>query len=179
MDIIRTAKKTLFPNGYLAPPPIDPAPEEQVVIQERLAARIQQTIPGRSSLYGHIYNFSPCLRVAVTNDRQSGWIAPLVLGAQPLAREQTIRDILDPLSSAECNSHLVMFILDSMLMTLIPEMGSTTDASMMDGPPTVHAQPQPARTGLDLQDPSGGNSNDDESGKDGWEKGRDPEREGP
>ena len=49
MDIIRTAKRTLFPNGYLAPPPIDPTPEEQVVIRERLAARIQEVTPGKSN----------------------------------------------------------------------------------------------------------------------------------
>ena len=50
MVIIRIAKKTLFPNGYLAPPPIDPTPEEQVVIRERLAARIQEATPG-TNLY--------------------------------------------------------------------------------------------------------------------------------
>jgi len=47
VDIIQIAKKTLFPNGYLAPPPIDPTPEEQVVIRERLAARIKEVVPGR------------------------------------------------------------------------------------------------------------------------------------
>ena len=56
MDIIRIAKKTLFPNGYLAPPPIDPTPEEQVVIRERLAARIQEVIPGRSNSRRPIYS---------------------------------------------------------------------------------------------------------------------------
>ena len=48
VDLIRIAKKTLFPNGYLAPPPIDPTPEEQVVIRERLVARIRRVIPGTS-----------------------------------------------------------------------------------------------------------------------------------
>ena len=34
-----------------------------------------------------------------------------------------------------------MFLLDSVLITLIPEMGTTTDAGMMDGPaPTTNTQ---------------------------------------
>ncbi|KAF9643428.1 hypothetical protein BDM02DRAFT_3223405 [Thelephora ganbajun] len=149
VEVIRIAKRTLFPNGYLVPPPIDPTPDEQAVIRERLAARIQQVIPG--------------------------WIAPLVLGAQPPALEQTINDILGPLSSAECNNHLVMFILDSVLMTLIPEMGNTTDASMMDGPPpTARTQPRLTRPGLVVLVPSQGNSITDENGNSGGEKGRNP-----
>jgi len=97
-----------------------------------------------------------------------GWIAPLVLGAHPPAQQQTINDILDPLSSAECNSHLVMFVLDLVLMTLIPEMGNITDASMMDGPPPmVPTQPQPVR-----RVPSQTGSNVDESGDNGDEKGK-------
>lgn len=104
-----------------------------------------------------------------------GWIAPLVLGAQPSAREQTIRDILDPLSSAECNSHLIMFVLDSVLMTLIPEMGNTTDASMMDGPPLmVRTQSRLARPGLDQGVPSGGSLNCGENEDSVSEKGRNP-----
>ncbi|KAF9779774.1 PXA domain-containing protein [Thelephora terrestris] len=111
VEICQIAKKNVFPNGYLAPPPIDPTPEEQVVIRERLAARIQEVMPRL--------------------------LSPLVLGAHISAKEQTIDDILDPLSSAACNIHLLMFILDSVLMTLIPEMGTTTDASMIDGPPSA------------------------------------------
>ena len=48
VDVIRIAKKTLSPNGYLAPPQIDPTPEEQAVIRGRLVARIQRVIPGTS-----------------------------------------------------------------------------------------------------------------------------------
>ena len=45
-------------------------------------------------------------------------------------------------------------------MTLIPEMGDTTDASMMDGPPLmVHTQSPPTRPGLDRRVPFGGRSN--------------------
>jgi len=55
VDIIRIAKKTLFPNGYLSPPPIDPTPEEQAAIREQLTARIQQAVPGKSSSHCPIY----------------------------------------------------------------------------------------------------------------------------
>ncbi|KAE9409672.1 hypothetical protein BT96DRAFT_984722 [Gymnopus androsaceus JB14] len=34
--ITRSAKRTLFPNGYPAPPPIDPTPEEQAETRRRL-----------------------------------------------------------------------------------------------------------------------------------------------
>ena len=40
------------------------------------------------------------------------------LGAKPPVREQTIRDILDPPSSADFNSHFVVFIQDSVSITL-------------------------------------------------------------
>lgn len=99
--------------------------------------------------------------MAVIDDLLSGWIAPLVLGAHPSARKQTIRDILDPLSSAECNSHLVVLVLDSVLMTLIPEMGNTTDASTIDGPPPMIRTPsQLTRPGLDLRVPLEGGLED-------------------
>ncbi|KAJ3768894.1 PXA domain-containing protein, partial [Lentinula raphanica] len=35
-NITRIAKRTLFPNGYPAPPPIDPTPEEQAETRRRL-----------------------------------------------------------------------------------------------------------------------------------------------
>jgi len=176
VDTIRIAKRSLFPNGYLAPPPIDPTPEEQAAIRERLAARIRQVVPGKStsSSYQRFF-FSVHRGVAITDNRLSGWIAPLILGAQPPAREQTIHDILDPLSSAECNSHLVMFALDSVLMTLIPEMGNTTDAGMMDGPPSmVRTQSELTRPVLDLRVLSRGNLDAGGNGDDGGEKGRNP-----
>jgi hypothetical protein len=66
-----------------------------------------------------------------------------------------------------------MFILDSVLMTLIPEMGNTTDAGMIDGPPpTARPRPRIARPALDLQVPPGEGSNGDENGDDEGGKGR-------
>jgi len=68
-----------------------------------------------------------------------------------------------------------MFILDSVLMTLIPEMGNTTDASMMDGPPPmVRTQSQLTRPVLDQRVPSGGSLNGGGNGDSVSEKGRNP-----
>ena len=38
LNITRLSKRTLFPNGYPGPPPIDPSPEEQAEIRARLVA---------------------------------------------------------------------------------------------------------------------------------------------
>jgi hypothetical protein len=69
-----------------------------------------------------------------------------------------------------------MFVLDSLLMTLIPEMGTTTDAGMMDGPaPTLSTQSriiQPRPAGQRVH--SRGSSIADENGENGGEKGKAP-----
>jgi hypothetical protein len=46
--MIKIAKKTLFPNGYLAPPTVDPTPEEQVELRQRLTNKIGEVIPCKS-----------------------------------------------------------------------------------------------------------------------------------
>ena len=43
------SKKTLFPNGYPAPPPPDPTPEEQIILRERLEMRLLSILPGEFS----------------------------------------------------------------------------------------------------------------------------------
>ena len=68
-----------------------------------------------------------------------------------------------------------MFTLDSVLMTLIPEMGNTTDASMMDGPPPmVRTQSLLTQPEIGPRDPSRGNLKAGGNGDDGGEKGRNP-----
>ena len=175
MEIFQIAKKTLFPNGYLAPPPMDPTPEEQVILRDRVATRIQEVIPGKSSTTLLMTVLPLQKPVETTNDLLSGWLSPLVLGAHTPAREQTIDDILDPLSSAECNTHLVMFLMDSVLMTLIPEMGTTTDASMIDGPPSaVPTRSRIIQPGAGVLPVSSRESSGGENGNGGSERGRNP-----
>ncbi|KAJ7492870.1 PXA domain-containing protein [Mycena latifolia] len=91
----RNAKRTLFPNGYPAPPPIDPTPEEQAQMRARLLA-----YRGKS----------PWVETH---------ILPLVLGSDP---NETLAAALDPLTSRECNVHLVMLLLDCIIGTLFPEL---------------------------------------------------------
>ncbi|KAJ7655071.1 PXA domain-containing protein [Mycena polygramma] len=91
----RNAKRTLFPNGYPAPPPVDPTPEEQAQMRARLLS-----YRGKS----------PWVETHVL---------PLVLGSDPT---ETLAAALDPLTSRECNVHLVMMLLDCIIGTLFPEL---------------------------------------------------------
>ncbi|KAJ7102177.1 PXA domain-containing protein [Mycena belliarum] len=91
----RNAKRTLFPNGYPAPPPVDPTLEEQAQMRARLLA-----YRGKS----------PWVETH---------ILPLALGPDP---SETIAAALDPLTNRECNVHLVMLLLDCILGTLFPEL---------------------------------------------------------
>ncbi|KAI0662635.1 PXA domain-containing protein [Cubamyces menziesii] len=95
-SIVRAARRALFPEGWPAPPPVDPSPEEQVEMRERLRRRIGEAVPGP--------------------------LAPL-LGPTPAARTATVDAALAPLDSQACNAHLVVFVLDLVLLTVFPEMG--------------------------------------------------------
>jgi hypothetical protein len=44
--IVRTSTRTLFPDGWPAPGPPDPTPEEQMAIREALINRLVEIIPG-------------------------------------------------------------------------------------------------------------------------------------
>lgn len=43
--IIIQFKKALFPDGYPGPPPIEPTPEEQVLMREQLEKRLFDIVP--------------------------------------------------------------------------------------------------------------------------------------
>ncbi|EAU92928.2 hypothetical protein CC1G_03715 [Coprinopsis cinerea okayama7 len=73
LNITRLSKRTLFPNGYPGPPPVEPTAEEQAELRARLVA----------------------------------W--------RP-------KGALDPLSEAQCNTRLVIFVLDRILLALFPEL---------------------------------------------------------
>lgn len=44
--IVRSARNALFPEGWPAPPPVDPTPEEQIAMREQLGRRVLDNIPG-------------------------------------------------------------------------------------------------------------------------------------
>lgn len=46
MDIVRLARVALFPEGWPAPPPVDPTPEQQVLMREELGRRLLECTPG-------------------------------------------------------------------------------------------------------------------------------------
>ncbi|TFK76884.1 hypothetical protein BDN72DRAFT_830053 [Pluteus cervinus] len=93
LNTTRTAKRTLFPNGYPGPPPIDPTPEEQ------------------AHMHSQLVNWRP--RGAIV------YLFPWVFGPDPSA---TLGRALEPLSNQHCNMHLVVFLLDRILVALFPEL---------------------------------------------------------
>lgn len=51
-NIIRSARRALFPEGWPAPPPVDPTPEEQIEMREAVRRRLLERVPGKIPLYG-------------------------------------------------------------------------------------------------------------------------------
>ncbi|TFY59508.1 hypothetical protein EVJ58_g5731 [Rhodofomes roseus] len=49
VGIVRSARRALFPEGWPAPPPPDPTPEEQAAMRAALGRRLLAAIPGQSS----------------------------------------------------------------------------------------------------------------------------------
>jgi hypothetical protein len=87
-----------------------------------LVARIQANLPCEcSTVEARIVVDTQALPVAA---------ASVLLGPPPI-RAKTIDALLDPLSDAECNTHLFILILDAALLTIFPEMamGGTGHAS--------------------------------------------------
>ncbi|TFK40946.1 PXA domain-containing protein [Crucibulum laeve] len=93
LNIIRLSKRTLFPNGYPGPQPPDPTAEEQAELRARLLAW-----KGRSSI---------------------AYIFPFILGPEP---SRTLDAALEPLSSAPCNTHLLIMIFDRLIAGMFPEL---------------------------------------------------------
>nr|VWP00602.1 MARTX [Ganoderma boninense] len=111
-NVVRNARRALFPEGWPGPPPVEPTPEEQVEMRETLRRRLVERTPGwylLASIWISLNDFS-------------GAIAPL-LGPTPPARLATVDAALSPLDNAACNAHLAVFILDLVLLTVFPELG--------------------------------------------------------
>jgi hypothetical protein len=94
---LQSARNALFPGGYPSVPPPDPTPDEQAELRQTLARRLLTLVPAPLQL---------------------------VLGTTADMRLETIDGgLLEPLSSAECNAHLMLFVLDLVLLAVFPEMG--------------------------------------------------------
>ncbi|KAJ3501194.1 hypothetical protein NMY22_g19009 [Coprinellus aureogranulatus] len=93
LNVTRTSKRTMFPNGYPGPPPIEPTSEEQAHLRAKLLAwRGKGATPH---------------------------ILPFILGPDASA---TLSTALDPLTDAQCNVRLLVFIFDRILISLFPEL---------------------------------------------------------
>jgi hypothetical protein len=55
----------------------------------------------------------------------TGPVAPFVLGPTEAIRRETVSSAIAPLSSRECNVHLVVFILDAFLLSIFPDLGAS------------------------------------------------------
>lgn len=95
LSVVRLSKQTLFPNGYPGPAPVDPTEEEQVAIREQVVKRIAERVPG----------------LARTGLLGEGAVS-------------TVDGVVDALSDGACNVHLAVFLVDAVLLSVFPEMGS-------------------------------------------------------
>ncbi|KIK26504.1 hypothetical protein PISMIDRAFT_8866 [Pisolithus microcarpus 441] len=100
LSLVRLSKRTLFPNGYPGPPPVDPTPEEQVMIRRRLIRRVSGMLPVP--------------------------ISAILLGSSPVV---SLEAIVDPLDDHACNTHLVVFLFDAVLLTVFPELAMQGSSS--------------------------------------------------
>lgn len=107
LKVVRIAKKTMFPNGYPAPPPIEPSPEEQAAMRAQLLA-------WRGT--GATCKF---ILAAILANLFKAHFVPLILGPES---STTMAAVLDPFSSAPCNVHLIIALLDTLLLSLFPEL---------------------------------------------------------
>ncbi|KAH0838606.1 hypothetical protein J3R83DRAFT_6928 [Lanmaoa asiatica] len=95
LSVVRISKQTLFPGGYPGPAPVDPTVEEQVVLREQLVKRIAERVP---------------------------MLARSVLLGN--TGNNTVERVVDGLSDEACNRHLAVFLVDALLLSVFPEMGS-------------------------------------------------------
>ncbi|KAI0803040.1 PXA domain-containing protein, partial [Irpex lacteus] len=95
--LLQSSRDALFPGGWPSTPAPDPSLEDQLILRQTLARRLLSLVPAP-------------LQIAFGSTLE-------------MRLESVDRHVLDPLESAECNTHLVGFVLDLVLLTLFPEMG--------------------------------------------------------
>ncbi|KAF9270429.1 hypothetical protein L218DRAFT_1071863 [Marasmius fiardii PR-910] len=103
LNIVRSAKKALFPNGYPQPAPPDPSPEETAEMRRRIITFFNRT-NGKGGKRRS--------KVTLT-------VIQLLLGSDP---EKTMERALEPLGSRECNVHLILILVDRIICEVWPEL---------------------------------------------------------
>ncbi|KAF8587357.1 hypothetical protein K439DRAFT_1549511 [Ramaria rubella] len=101
--LVVQGKNTLFPNGYPVESPPEPTPEEQFALRERLESRLSLLLPALP--------------------------ASLLLGPDVASRRKTVANAIDPLTSLECNVHLLILLFDVVLLAVFPELGVVSGQS--------------------------------------------------
>ncbi|KAG7099426.1 hypothetical protein E1B28_001278 [Marasmius oreades] len=103
LSIVRSAKQTLFPNGYPQPAPPDPSPEETAEMRQRIITFFNRP----NGKGGRRYSKATMTMIQ------------LLLGSDP---DETMELALEPLGSQECNAHLVMVLVDRVVCEVWPEL---------------------------------------------------------
>jgi hypothetical protein len=55
-----------------------------------------------------------------------------LLGTLPQQQRENIRELFDLLGSKECNKHLLMFLVDLLVVRLVPELAEQTPKELFD-----------------------------------------------
>lgn len=56
-------------------------------------------------------------------------VAKVLFGPDSQTQQRTVKGMLDPLNSSQCNVHLLVLILDAILINVFPELGLGSEAT--------------------------------------------------
>jgi hypothetical protein len=108
ISLIDLLERILFPlDGYPAPTPPDPTPEEVVKMRQDLDKRLERLVPGKSAYSGR-YSIAMADILSVR--------------LKAITFPDGLRGVIDPISSRECNAHLIGMLLDSVIAAILPEL---------------------------------------------------------
>jgi len=103
---LRAARDALWPGGIMQPPRIPPTPSESIEIRRTAEVAALNALP-------HI-------------------IRKLLLGTEEQQQNENMSELFDLLGRKECNKHLLMFLIDLMVVRLIPELTEMSPKELYD-----------------------------------------------
>jgi hypothetical protein len=115
---IRCARDALWPGGMMGPPRVVPTPVEAARIRSNAESAILDLLP-RMTSRGRGANVAGSLRTAV-------------LGTDPQQQRENVHELCDLFARKECNKHLLFYLLDLVVVRVIPELGETTPKELSD-----------------------------------------------
>jgi len=150
---LRATRDALWPGGIMNPPRIPPTPSEVQEIRRNAEKAALNALPGIlppcvfsspslhsvSLLFLSVFYISLGLgfRISDFGFRISVLTAEDILrspllGTSKQQQRDNIRELFDLLGSKECNKHLLMFLLDLLVVRLVPELGEQTPKELFD-----------------------------------------------